>query len=148
MLKRIRSTALVVALLMIAAAPGNASGGPEVVAGAAPGGGPIPRATVKAIFFGTITRWDSGRPIVVYVLPADHPTSKTFAWNILRVTPYSFEEKISSMVATRDGNAPRVVETESEMLRAVTNTPNSIGYLSSFVVINNAHSNIRVIPVL
>ena len=148
MLKRFRWTTFVVALLMIAAAPGIASGGPEVVASPTLGAGPMPRATVKAIFFGTITRWDSGRPIVVYVLPGDHPTSKTFAWNVLRVTPYSFEEKISSMVATRDGNPPRVVETESEMLRAVTGTPNSIGYLSSFVVINNAHSNIRVIPVL
>ena len=148
MLNRLRWAAFVAALLMTLTASHGASGGPEVVSGTAAGDGPMPRATVKAIFFGTLTRWDTGRPIVVYVLPADHPTSKSFAWNVLRVTPYSFEEKISSMVVTRDGNAPRVVQTESEMLRAVHSTPNSIGYLSSFVVINNAHSNIRVIPVL
>ena len=147
MLKRFRWATLVVALLGVVL-PLGASGRPEVVVGSASGNKPRLRATVKAIFFGTITRWDSGRPIVVFVLPPDHPTTKNFAWNILRVTPYSFEEKISSMVATRDGNLPRVVETETKMLRAIANTPNSIGYLSSFVVINNAHSNIRVIPVL
>ena len=106
------------------------------------------RARARAIFLGTLTRWESGRPIVVFVLPPDHPTTKDFAWNVLGVAPAAFEEKISAMAATRDGNAPRVLDTEQEMLRAVATTPNSIGYLNSFIVINNAKSNIRVVPIL
>lgn len=106
------------------------------------------RARARAIFLGTLTRWESGRPIVVFVLPPDHPTTKDFAWNVLGIAPAAFEEKISAMAATRDGNAPHVLDTEQEMLRAVATTPNSIGYLNSFIVINNAKSNIRVVPIL
>lgn len=122
--------------------------GPEVVVNVSMRESSLSRNTVKAIFFGNVTRWESGRPIVVYVLPPDHPTTKNFAWNILRVTPHAFEERISSMVATRDGNPPRVMDSETAMLQAVMKTPNSIGYLSSFVVINNANSNLRAIPIL
>ena len=146
MRRMLKKVVLVVAFTGLATT--IASGGPEVVANATLRNGPVDRATVRAIFFGSVTRWDNGKPIVVYVLQADHPTTKSFAWNVLRVTPYAFEEKISSLVASRDGNVPQVLSSEAEMLRAVTGTPNSIGYLSSFVVINNASNNLRVVPIL
>jgi ABC-type phosphate transport system substrate-binding protein len=124
------------------------TGGTEVIAHREVVETGVQRTTVRAIFMGNITRWGNGRPIVVVVLPADHPTTKSFAWDILHMTPYAFEERISSMVATRDGNPPRVVSSEQEMLRVVASTPNSVGYLSSMIVINNANTTFRVIPVL
>jgi ABC-type phosphate transport system substrate-binding protein len=140
--------AVLLSLLLTCGAIPQVVGGADVVANGGVKESPMRRVTVRAIFYGTITRWDNGRPIVVFVLPPDHPASKDFAWNVLNVTPYSFEEKISSMVATRDGNPPHVLNTEMEMLRAVASTPNSIGYLSSFIVVNNASNNLRVVPVL
>ena len=139
---------VLLALLIAGGSVLPAAGGADVVVNGGVQKVSMRRVTVRAIFYGTITRWDNGRPIVVFVLPPDHPASKNFAWNVLNVTPYSFEEKISSMVATRDGNPPRVLTSEIEMLRAVASTPNSIGYLSSFIVVNNATNNLRVVPVL
>lgn len=144
---KLARTALTVLLSVVALLP-LATGGVEVVANASIAESRLPRATVRAIFMGSITRWSNGRPIVVFVLPSDHPATKSFAWDVLNVTPYAFEEKISSMVATRDGNPPRTMSTEIEMLRSVASTPNSIGYLSTMIVMNNANSSLRVLPIL
>ena len=143
---KLARTALAVLLLATALLP-LATGGAEVVANASLSESRLSRATVRAIFMGSITRWTNGRPIVVFVLPSDHPTTKSFAWDVLKMTPYALEEKISSMVATRDGNPPRIMSTEVEMLRSVASTPNSIGYLSSMIVMNNANSSLRVVSV-
>lgn len=147
MLKKIRTAALALALTVAAGSVNSVK--PELVVngGQRRPGAALERTVVRAIFFGTVTRWNTGRAISVYVLPPDHPTTKAFAWDILRVTPHSFEERISAMIATRDGNPPKVLQTEAEMLQAIINTPNSIGYLSYSVVISNAHNRIRVISV-
>ena len=146
MLKVLRASAL--AVLMACGMASMAAGEPEVIVNAGVQSLAMRRATVRAIFYGTLTRWENGQAIVVFVLPPDHPATKEFAWSVLNVTPYSFEEKVGSMVATRDGNPPRVLTSEMEMIRAVANTPNSIGYLSKFIVVNNATNNLRAVPVL
>ena len=102
---------------------------------------------VRAIFFGQVSRWETGRPIRVYVLPPDHPATKEFAWSVLGVSPYAFEERLESLSSTRDGNVPQQVESESEMLKIVAKTPDSIGYLSSFMVAYNVKNSVRVIAV-
>jgi len=105
------------------------------------------RTMVRAIFTGSITRWRTGAPIIVYVLPFDHPSTKSFVWDTLRITPYAFEERINSMIATRDGNVPIKVPSEAEMLRQIRFTPNSIGYISSNLVVHNASTTVRILPV-
>jgi ABC-type phosphate transport system substrate-binding protein len=144
---KIVRTALTVMLSVAALFP-LTTGGVEVVANATLTESRLPRTTIRAIFMGSITRWNNGHPIAVFVLPPEHPATKSFAWDVLKMTPYAFEEKISSMVATRDGNPPRTMSTEIEMLRSVASTPNSIGYLSTMIVMNNANSSLRVVPIL
>jgi ABC-type phosphate transport system substrate-binding protein len=104
--------------------------------------------TIRSIFFGIITRWEAtGKPITVFILPSSSQVTKQFAWNILKVTPHSFEEKINNMIATRDGNPPKIVQSEMEMIKTIVTTPYSIGYLGSLMVITNENNNLRIITI-
>lgn len=107
----------------------------------------VHRKTIRSIFLGSVKRWDNGRQIVLVVLPPDHPATRSFAWEVLHVTPSTFDDKISGMVATKE-NPPITVYSEQEMLRTVASTPNSVGYITSMIVVNSAANNLRVIPVL
>lgn len=108
----------------------------------------IRRETVRSIFMGNLTKWKDGRQIVVLVLPPDHPSTKSFAWNVLRIAPHEFERRIAFLTEVRETSAPRVVETEREMMRLVAMIPNSIGYISSAIIINGVEGGPRIVPVL
>ncbi len=122
------------------------SGGTEVVVNREVLMASVHRKTIRSIFLGTVKRWDNGRQIVLVVLPFDHPATKSFAWEVLHVTPYTFEDKIGGLSSS--DTPPIVVYSEQEMLRTVASTPNSVGYITSMIVVNSAGNKLRVIPVL
>lgn len=92
----------------------------------------LDRARVRAIFYGAELRWSNGAVPVVYILPPDNPTSKAFAWEVLGIAPYEFEERVKNF----GPNRVRVLQSELEMAKMVSSTPNSIGFLSQLYIVH------------
>jgi ABC-type phosphate transport system substrate-binding protein len=86
---------------------------------------------VRAIFTMRLTQWSNGEAIRVFVLPDDHPLHKSFAKTSLNLFSYQLRNIWNRAVYSGTGSAPTQVSSPEEMLQAISNTPNSIGYLDS-----------------
>jgi ABC-type phosphate transport system substrate-binding protein len=86
---------------------------------------------VRAIFIMRLTQWPNGNPIQVFVLPDGHPVHKSFAKNKLNMFPHQLRSAWNRLVYSGTGVAPTQVLSQEAMLQAISNTPNSIGYLDS-----------------
>ncbi len=83
----------------------------------------------RAIFTMRLTQWSNGEAIKVFVLPDDHPLHKSFVKGNLNLFPHQLRNIWNRAVYSGTGFAPTQVSTSEEMLQAISNTPNSIGYL-------------------
>lgn len=84
--------------------------------------------------------WDSGLPIVVFVLPSKNKLHQNFAIKILRMFPYQLDRIWHKLTYSGIGNAPVVVNDAQALINAVMNTPGAIGYMEK--VPNNNKINI------
>lgn len=85
-------------------------------------------------------RWDNDLPIVVFVLPNQHPLHQKFSLDILHIFPYQLDRIWNKLTYSGIGTAPIVVPTPKELLNAVAHTPGAIGYVDD--VDQNAAINI------
>lgn len=92
-------------------------------------------AQLKAIYVLSVTKWEDGNPIVIFMLPQDHPNQRRFLWQYLGLTPARYREIINSRIMVGK-TKPTVVPTETMMIQAVGHTPGSIGFVGNNVVIN------------
>jgi len=80
----------------------------------------------------------------VYVLKEGDALHQQFCKDILRIFPHQLQAGWDRLVFSGTGEAPRVVNSKEEMIRAVSNYPGAIGYLFKE---DSSHENIKSIIV-
>jgi ABC-type phosphate transport system substrate-binding protein len=90
----------------------------------------ITAATLRNIYTLRQTLWSDHRPIVVFVLPDDHPVHETFAKETLGLYPYRLRQTWDRLSFSGMASAPIEVRNETEMRARVRATPGAIGYTS------------------
>ena len=91
----------------------------------------ITSAQLRRIYSMRQSRWPDNKPIVVFVLPSQHPLHKIFTQEKLKTFPYKLERIWSKLTFSGLGVAPKVVKNQVELLEAVRNTPGAVGYIEN-----------------
>jgi len=76
-------------------------------------------------------RWANNSPIVVFVLPSQHPIHIQFAKETLNIFPYKLDRIWNKLTFSGLGVAPTVVNSQAELIQAVRSTPGAIGYVET-----------------
>jgi ABC-type phosphate transport system substrate-binding protein len=90
----------------------------------------ISTATLRNIYTLRQTVWPNRQPIVVFVLPDDHPVHEAFAKETLGIYPYRLRQTWDRLSFSGMASAPIEVKDENEMRARVRATPGAIGYTS------------------
>jgi ABC-type phosphate transport system substrate-binding protein len=90
----------------------------------------IGAATLRNIYTLRQTLWPNRQPIVVFVLPDDHPVHEAFAKETLGIYPYRLRQTWDRLSFSGMASAPIEVKDENEMRARVRATPGAIGYTS------------------
>lgn len=98
-------------------------------------------ASLRNIYTLRQTQWPGGQPIVVFVLPDDHPVHERFAKDTLGVYPYRLRQIWDRQSYSGMASAPIEVKSENDMLARVRSTPGAIGYTSK----DMAHEGIKTL---
>lgn len=114
-------------LLAVHSVPGNAAR--AIVNQQQPLGEITNRTDLRAIFTLRKRQWANGAPIRVYVLPDQHPVHEDFVKDKLRLYPYQLRQIWDRLVFSGTGVAPVQLASEAEVLEAVANNPDAIGYV-------------------
>jgi len=91
-------------------------------------------ASLRNIYTLRQTLWPNRQPIVVFVLPDDHPVNVAFAKEKLGLYPYRLRQTWDRMSFSGMASAPIQVKDENEMRARVRATPGAIGYTSKDMV--------------
>lgn len=90
----------------------------------------LSRNEARLLFTMRLQHWSDQQAVTVFVLPDDHPLHSSFAKSILGLFPYQLRRIWDRQLFSGTGQAPILVENETEMLRRVAATPGAIGYLN------------------
>lgn len=101
---------------------------------------------VLLIFTGQITKI-KGKNITIITFDRTAIQHQIFVYQILGMTTYQYESSLNRQIYTGKISSPREVKSDQEMINAIKNTPNSIGYLSDRRIIRN-EKNIVVIIII
>lgn len=88
----------------------------------------ISAASLRNIYTLRQILWSDRQPIVVFVLPGDHPVHIVFAKEKLGLYPYRLRQTWDRLSFSGMASAPVEVKDENEMLARVRATPGAIGY--------------------
>nr|WP_246601276.1 hypothetical protein [Alteromonas antoniana] len=88
----------------------------------------LSRADTLQIFTGNRQYWPDGSKITVYMLNSDAPLHQRFSREHLRMFPYQLDRLWNQITYSGQGEPPRRVKNEMELINAVMNTPGAIGY--------------------
>lgn len=119
-------------LLTLLVSPLAASAG--IIVNADVEGHSISVATLRNIYTLRQTLWPNHQPIVIFVLPDDHPVHVAFAKEKLGLYPYRLRQTWDRMSFSGMASAPIQVKDENEMRARVRATPGAIGYTSKDIV--------------
>ncbi|OYW66450.1 MAG: hypothetical protein B7Y26_06340 [Hydrogenophilales bacterium 16-64-46] len=97
--------------------------------------------SLRNIYILRQTRWPDGQPIVVFVLPDNHPVHERFAKDTLGIYPYRLRQIWDRLSYSGMAGAPIEVRNETEMRTRVRSTPGAIGYTSK----DMAHEGIKTL---
>lgn len=89
-------------------------------------------------------KWPDDSRIVVFVLPSKHPVHQAFCKETLRIFPYQIERIWNKLTFSGLGTAPNMVETQQQLLDAVTNTPGAIGYIDGDTIKGDSVNVIKI----
>lgn len=115
-------------LLALLCCPLDAMAGVIVHAGVEPRS--LSTANLRNIYTLRQTQWPNGQPIIVFVLPDNHPVHERFAKDTLGIYPYRLRQTWDRLSYSGMANAPIEVGSEAEMRARVASTPGAIGYTS------------------
>ena len=90
----------------------------------------INSASLRNIYTLRQTLWPNRQPIVVFVLPDNHPVHEVFAKEKLGLYPYRLRQTWDRLSFSGMASAPIEVKDENEMRARVRATPGAIGYTS------------------
>jgi ABC-type phosphate transport system substrate-binding protein len=120
------------ALLILLASPLAASAG--IIVHPSVEGRSISTASLRNIYTLRQTLWPNHQPIVIFVLPDDHPVHEAFAKEKLGLYPYRLRQTWDRLSFSGMASAPIEVKDENEMRARVRATPGAIGYTSKDIV--------------
>jgi hypothetical protein len=87
---------------------------------------------LRRIFLGDISRWANGHRIILFVRPMDSGEGHLFLDHLVRMSDIDYSQWwLGAVFDGRVANAPRVVGSTEEMVRAVAGTPDAIGFVAS-----------------
>lgn len=89
------------------------------------------RYEVQSIFTMRKTYWDNGIPVTPIFISFDDPTHLMFVSQILRLSPYHFNNLISAKIQQGDAKHYIVVNSVEEAIATVTKVTGSIAYITS-----------------
>lgn len=84
---------------------------------------------IRAIFTMKKRLWPDGEQVHVFVLPDNNATHQAFCKRVLGVFPRQLQAIWHRLVYSGTGSAPTILETEEEMVKQISQTPGSIGYI-------------------
>lgn len=119
-------------LLLLLASPLAVSAGIIVNPGVE--GRSISAASLRNIYTLRQTLWPNRQPIVIFVLPDDHPAHEAFAKEKLGLYPYRLRQTWDRLSFSGMASTPIEVKDENEMRARVRATPGAIGYTSKDTV--------------
>ncbi len=88
-------------------------------------------------------RWANNVPIVVFVLPSKHLVHNYFSKKSLKIFPYKLDRIWNKLTFSGLGVAPKVVQSQAELQKVVSETPGAIGYVEEV----NKDENVNVIQI-
>jgi len=103
----------------------------------------INSAQLRRIYLMRQLRWANDTPIVVYVLPSQHPVHKAFSKNALNIFPYKLDRIWNKLTFSGLGIAPIVVKSQADLIKAVSSTPGAIGYIDNM----NEEEHVNVVKI-
>lgn len=98
-------------------------------------------ATTRNIFTMHNQHWPDGSPIKVFVLRDENPLHRQFSKTNLQVFPYKLRRIWDRNIYSGTGEAPTTVDTEEEMLKAISTHTGALGYA------NKGNENVRIIKI-
>ena len=100
-------------------------------------------AQLRRIYSMRQLKWADNSSIVVFVLPSQHLVHKKFSKEILHIFPYQLDRIWNKLTFSGLGVAPTLVETQADLIKAVSSTPGAIGYVDNL----NKEAFVNVIEV-
>ncbi len=95
----------------------------------------------RNIFTMRTQQWPNGQPIKVFVLNDDHPLHQQFSKENLHVFPYKLRRTWDRNIYSGTGGAPTTLNSEEEMIEAISTLAGSIGYA------NKGSDNVQLIKI-
>jgi ABC-type phosphate transport system substrate-binding protein len=99
--------------------------------------GSISASDVQNIFLGKKTTWDDGNKITFITLN-DGTTHETFLKNYIGKSSSQYKTFWKKQVFTGKGKMPESVDSDQDMVKAISGTTNAIGYVSAGTDIGSA----------
>jgi ABC-type phosphate transport system substrate-binding protein len=96
---------------------------------------------LRLVFTLRLVKFSDGQQIKIFMLPQDHRVTREFSTQFLGMTARRWWEVLEAQQAAGKINLHKIVPSEAAMLTAVSNTPNSIGYLDEYIVINAGNNS-------
>lgn len=90
----------------------------------------LSQKTLLEIYKNEKTIWDSGKTIKV-VLQVVGNTHKDFSYNLIEFPPSKLKRIWRQVIFTGTGNMPKLINTEKDIVKYVSNTNGAIGYIDS-----------------
>jgi hypothetical protein len=101
----------------------------------------ISTTSLRNIYTLRQTLWPNRQPIVIFVLPDDHPVHVAFAKESLGLYPYRLRQTWDRLSFSGMASSPIEVKDENEMRSRVRATPGAIGYTSK----DTSHDGIKTL---
>jgi ABC-type phosphate transport system substrate-binding protein len=125
------TTSLILAAALAVMASATASATPSIVGNKNVAGEKIDAATLKALFLGKKTSWDTAGGRVVLAVIKTGPVADDFLKGAVDMTSSSFNNYWRRLAMTGGGTAPRSFEKEEDLRKFVSETPGAIGFVDS-----------------
>jgi ABC-type phosphate transport system substrate-binding protein len=88
--------------------------------------------------------WLDGSKIVVFIKPVNSIEHKYFVRDWLGVSPTRYKEMLESSVYSGEATNVTEVDSDEQMMIAISQTPNSIGYIDNKVLVRGER-NVKIL---
>jgi len=119
------------ALALLALTATAAFASPAVIGNKNLSGEKIDAATLKSVFLGKKTSWDTAGGRVILAVLKSGPVADDFLKDAVDMTSSSFNNYWRRLAMTGGGTAPHSFEKEEDLRRYVAETPGAIGFVDS-----------------
>lgn len=107
----------------------------------------ISRQTARSVFKLRKKMWSSGERITVVQLPTKHKAHLGLHANILYTDPFNVRDIQSKRIFSGAASKLIYVKSQDEMLKVVSQTPGSIGYIHLQEALDSKNYNLRILKI-